>query len=252
MYNIVGYMKNASFEYITPFIYQTMTLTKNLTKDIIEWDVENWKHALFLWNQHLSNLDGPLTCLELGGRKGGCSLWLANAGHHVICSDITNPEKEARKLHDTYTLRGKIAYQAINAIEIPYEDHFDVIVLKSIIGGVSHSGQDALQQVLLDQCYKALKPGGKLMYAENLCASKFHQFMRKKFVSWGDRWNYVQYKNVPQLFSKFPKHEYATRGFFGTFGRSEAQRNLLAKMDGIIQPILPKSMCYLVYGVAQK
>lgn len=248
----VSYIIISRFEYIIALFYQTMTLTKNLTKDIIEWDVENWKHALYLWNQHLIKFDTPLTCLELGGRKGGCSLWLANAGHHVICSDLTNPEEDASKLHAKYELSGKVEYQAINATDIPYENHFDVIVLKSIIGGVSHSGQDALQAELVKQCYKALKPGGKLMYAENLAASKFHQFMRKKFVNWGDRWNYVRFQNVPDLFSNFKEHEYTTRGFLGTFGRTEAQRNALATVDRLFNPIIPKNMRYLVYGVAQK
>lgn len=220
--------------------------------DIVEWDVENWKHALLFWDAQLPDKEGPLKCLELGGRRGGGTLWLASKGHDVVCSDLENPEVHAQTLHSKYQLTGAISYEAINATEIPYENEFDLIVIKSIIGGVSHSGQDALQQKLIDNCYSALKPGGKLLFAENLEASFLHRFARKRFVKWGNAWNYLKIDNVERLFSDWAVCNYRTAGFFGAFGRSEKQRNFLGKLDRFLQPLIPCKMRYIVYGVAVK
>lgn len=241
-----------TFDYLTAFIYQMMTLTKNFIADIIEWDVENWQHALLFWEKQLSNDKGALKCLELGGRRGGVSLWLASKGYEVICSDLENPEENAKEIHSKYKLPGIIHYEAINAVNIPYEKEFDVIVIKSIIGGVSRSGQDELQQKLIDECYKALKPGGKLLFAENLEASALHRFARKKFVKWGGEWNYLKLKNVPKLFSKWKSMQFETIGYFAAFGRSEKQRNLLGKIDDIFKFVIPENCRYIAFGVAIK
>jgi SAM-dependent methyltransferase len=228
-----------------------MTLTKNFINDIIEWDVENWKHALFFWEKQLSD-NNQLKCLELGGRRGGPSLWLASKGHEVVCSDLENPEENATKLHSKYDLSGMIRYEAISATNIPYENEFDVIIFKSIIGGISRSGQNELQQKVIDECYKALKPGGKLLFAENLEASEFHRFARKKFIKWGGEWNYLKFKNVTQLFSNWKKIDFETVGFFATFGRSEKQRFFLGKIDKVFKFVTPKKIRYIAYGVAVK
>lgn len=240
------------FEHFTAFDYHTMVLTKNFINDIIEWDVENWKYALLFWDEQLPDQKEPLKCLELGGRRGGGSLWLASKGYDVVCSDLENPEVLAQTLHSKYELSGIIRYEAINAVEVPYENEFDVIVIKSIIGGVSRSGRDDLQQKLIDNCYNALKPGGKLLFAENLESSFLHRFARKKFVKWGDAWNYLKINNVDRLFSNWTSCHYQTTGFFGAFGRSEKQRDFLGKADQFFRPVIPGKMRYIIYGVAVK
>lgn len=229
-----------------------MALTKNFITDIVEWDVENWQHALFFWEKQLPTDDLILKCLELGGRRGGPSLWLASKGYDVVCSDLENPEEYAKKLHSNYDLKGTIRYEAISATDIPYENEFDVIVMKSIIGGISRLERDELQQKVIDECYKALKPGGKLLFAENLESSMLHRFARKKFIKWGGDWNYLKFKNVPKLFSRWNKLHFETIGFFATFGRSEKQRRFLGKIDKVLKPLTPKKLRYIVYGVGEK
>lgn len=241
-----------TFDYLTVLIYHTMALMKHFITDIIEWDVENWQHALLFWEKQLPNDDQPLKCLELGGRRGGPSLWLASKGYEVVCSDLENPEKHATKLHSGYDLKGTICYEAISAVDVHYENEFDIIVIKSIIGGISRSGQDELQQKIIDECYKALKPGGKLLFAENLEASALHRFARNKFVKWGEEWNYLKFKNVPKLFTNWNKVHFETIGFLGAFGRSEKQRSFLGKVDKVLKPVTPKKLRYVVYGVAVK
>src|SRR5690606_19856240 len=110
------------------------------------------------WTRNIDLNSSAKECLELGGRQGGLSLWLAVNGHHVICSDLDSPEAHASKLHSKYELNNRITYQAIDATEIPYENKFDLVVFKSILGGISRGGNDQRKQETIDQIYKALKP----------------------------------------------------------------------------------------------
>lgn len=228
-------------------------LTPQIINDIVEWDVTNWSKALLYWQENLeSDNSKSLKCLELGGRRGGPSLWLALNGHTVICSDLENPESHAKILHDKYASENLISYEAINALEVPYSEQFDVVIFKSIIGGISRSGNDSHKKQIIDNCYKALKPGGKLIFAENLESSFLHTFARKKFVKWGAEWNYLKYSELNSLFHPFTSLKYETNGFFGAFGRTEKQRQLLGKLDNGIRFLVPKSKRYIVYGVAVK
>jgi len=229
-----------------------MILNKGFIAEVIEWDVENWQYALKYWN-NLSVVNGkPLKCLELGARRGGLSLWLATIGHDVVCSDIENPKKIAQAHHAKFELKGKINYEAVNALETNYENEFDIIVFKSIIGGVSRNGQYQLQQRFIDSCYRSLKDGGTLLFAENVKASSFHQFARKRFVKHGTSWNYLDIKDIPSFFTRWKSYEYKTIGFLGTFGRTEKQRVILGKIDRLLHYFIPKNKRYIVYGKAVK
>ncbi len=223
-----------------------------LIKDIVEWDVLNWSKAIDFWSDEIDIKTNHLTCLELGGRKGGLSLWLAMSDNTVICSDIESPKEYAIALHTKHNCTDKISYQSVNATNIPFENQFDIVVFKSILGGISSNGNDKLQKKTIDQIYKSLKPNGKLLFAENLEASFLHKGFRKLFVKWGKGWNYLKYKEVGNVFGSFERFKYETVGFFGTFGRTEKQRQILSKLDRIVDPIIPKNKKYIVYGFAEK
>jgi SAM-dependent methyltransferase len=228
------------------------TYTKALRNDIIEWDVINWSKALTYWEGKINKERTSLTCLELGARNGGLSLWLSQKGHKVICSDLHSPEAEASVLHAKYHCRDKIRYEAINATAIPYENHFDIVIFKSILGGISRDNNDTLKNQVLQQVHKSLKPGGMLLFAENTEASLLHKTMRKRFIKWGNEWNYVKIKEVPDLFSSFQQMEYITTGFWGTFGRNEAQRRFLGKIDRVFDYLIPARNRYILIGYARK
>jgi SAM-dependent methyltransferase len=221
-----------------------------LTKDIIGWDVVNWGRALKFWSKYLNDID--YKCLELGSHKGGLSLWLAMNGYEVICSDLEPPDVDTINLHKNYNIPGKISYAKINALNIPYRNYFDVIIFKSILGGISRNNNDELKKKTLDEIHKSLKPNGFLLFAENLEASHIHQILRKKFVKWGSNWNYLKVKEIEQIFSSYSKVEYFTTGFFGAFGRSEIQRDVLGRIDGMFEGFIPKNKRYIVIGVAFK
>lgn len=220
--------------------------------DIIQWDVATWSRALEFWEEHV-DWSKVHHCLELGGRQGGLSLWLAQKNKQVICSDLHDASKTALPLHQKYGVTEHITYEDIDATAIPYENTFDLIVFKSIIGGIAAVNGIQSQQQVFDQIRKALKPGGVLIFAENTIASPIHQFARKKFNQWGSYWRYISINETKTFLSAYSSYELAATGFVATFGRSEKQRRMLATLDNCcFNILLPESWKYTVYGIARK
>ena len=91
---------------------------KRFVSDSVEWDVHNWSKALKFWEKNVELDNKRLTCLELGSRRGGLSLWLAMKGNYVVCSDLNSPEQMTSVLHKKYSFPGKIEYEAIDATKI--------------------------------------------------------------------------------------------------------------------------------------
>lgn len=227
-------------------------MTEELKKDIIQWDIKSWSKALEYWENTIewSKIQNGL---ELGGRQGGLSLWLALKGKQTICSDLHDVKSTAEKLHLKYHVTSLVAYQDIDATNIPYENYFDIIVFKSIIGGIGSNDNYKIQQKVFNQIYKALKPGGKLLFAENLIASPLHQRLRKKFVNWGSTWRYVSIKEIKECLKDFSSHDIKSTGILGTLGRNESQRNFLSTIDAVLlNKICPANWKYIAYGIATK
>ena len=227
-------------------------MTKELTKDIIQWDIKSWSKALSYWDNKIDwgKIENGL---ELGGREGGLSLWLALKGKTIVCSDLNDVQKTAEQLHIRQNVSSLIKYQDIDATNIPYENYFDIIVFKSIIGGIGRNDNYKIQQKVFKEIYKALKPGGKLLFAENLIASPFHQRLRKRFVNWGSSWRYVSIKEMNEFLKDFSCCDIKSTGVLGTFGRNESQRNLLSTIDELIlNKICPDNWKYIIYGIAEK
>lgn len=227
-------------------------MKRELAKDIIQWDIKSWSKALRYWE---SQIDwGKIkNGLELGGREGGLSLWLALKEKDVVCSDLKDVQKSAENLHIRHNVTSRIIYQDIDATNIPYENYFDIIVFKSIIGGIGRNDKLENQQQVFKEIYKALKPGGKLLFAENLIASPFHQQLRKRFVNWGSSWRYVSIEEMKDFLKDFSSIKMHTTGVLGTFGRNEIQRNLLSTVDELIlNKVCPNNWKYIAYGVAEK
>lgn len=223
-----------------------------LLRECIQWDVKSWSKALLYWEQHIPwhQVD---RCLELGSREGGLSLWLALKGKEVICSDVGDVKQTAGALHRRYGVADKIHYESIDATYIPYENQFDLIVFKSILGVVGKDGNARRQQQAIHQIKKALKPGGKLVFAENLTGSPLHCLLRRRFVKWGRSWRYVSLNEIESYLQVFKSYTLKSNGFSSAFGRTEAQRNGLAAIDdALLNYCVPDRWKYIVYGMAEK
>lgn len=227
-------------------------MTEKLIQDIIQWDIKSWTKALEYWDQNI-DWNKINNALELGGREGGLSLWLGLKGKEVICSDLKDVKSTAEPLHIRHNVNRNITYQDIDATNIPYENHFDLIVFKSILGGIGSNNNYEIQKKVFGEIYKALKPGGKLLFAENLVASPLHQELRKRFVNWGNTWRYLSLNEITESLNAYASFSLKATGFLATFGRNERQRNFLSSIDELfINKACPDNWKYIGYGIAEK
>ena len=227
-------------------------MDNELLADIVQWDVRNWSRAIEFWDRAV-DWSGVETCLELGGHQGGLSLWLAAKGKRVVCSDLKDTKTTAAARHRKYNLDSLIEYQDIDATQIPYENHFDVVAFKSVLGGIGRHGGKPIQQTVIDEIHKALKPGGKLLFAENLVASRLHRVVRERFVRWGREWRYVTLDEMREFLRNYSHSELHATGVLSVFGRTERQRRFLSVIDrGLLNYVTPEGWRYIAYGTAEK
>lgn len=227
-------------------------MAKPELKDFMQWDIRTWSRALPFWESHFSAV-ADSEAIELGGREGGLSLYLASKGLKVLCTDIDDVTDKAAPLHKLHGVDNLVTYGVVDATNIPFENHFDVVIFKSIIGGIGRNDHPELQQQTFDSIYCALKPGGVLLFAENLKGSPIHSFFRKKFVRWGNEWRYVNMTELHHYMRHFKSHKITTTGFASAFGRTESQRNFLSYLDStLFNHIVPSSWQYVSFGVAVK
>jgi SAM-dependent methyltransferase len=202
-------------------------------RDCLQWDISTWKHGIYYWDAILERHrpgglerhppgglevrppGGPEPqALELGARDGGLSLYLARKGMRVVCSDLQGPSQFARELHARHGVSGLVSYEAVNATDIPFEEgRFDVVVFKSILGGIGSSLNYGAIQAALGEMWRVLKPGGLLLFAENQRGSSFHQKARRLFVPWGKTWYYPSMAELEELLAVFSRSEIRSYGF---------------------------------------
>lgn len=227
-------------------------MNKTLLTDIVQWDIRNWSQAIDFWDRSV-DWSQVHDCLELGGRDGGLSLWLGLKGKHVVCSDIEDTRTHARGHHEKYGLTTNVDYAVVDATSIPYENQFDVVTFKSVLVAIGGGERKDRQQLAIDQIYKSLRPGGKLLFAENMVGSPLHRFVRKRFIHWGSWCRYVTPAEMREFLHRFKRVEMRTTGVLGTFGRTERQRSALSAVDhALLNHVTPAAWQYLVYGVAEK
>lgn len=224
--------------------------------DIIEWDIPNWALSLEYWPEHSQLQTTSCHALEIGCSNGGISLWAALQGMHVVCSDLNGPSKIAINKHQKHQVSEQIRYEAINALDIPYKQTFDLVLFKSVLGGIGGiNGRDNpdYQKKVFAEIHKSLKQGGEVWFAENLMASPLHQFCRRNYIRWAKEWRYLTIEEMHNYLSIFSEVHYMTLGFLATFGRTPWQRTLLGKLDRlIVDQLVPQSWHYIMIGVARK
>jgi ubiquinone/menaquinone biosynthesis C-methylase UbiE len=220
-------------------------LSKQELQDIIQWDVENWKSALYFWETHFEIKPG-MKVLAIGERFGGISLYFAKKGCTVFCTDYKISLEKAQELHKKYGVENQITYLNADMRKLQFEDEvFDIVVFKSVLGALSvFEDQDKAMQ----EMHRVLKKNGALLFAENTRATRLHSFVRRKFVKWSEGWRYTpdaDFENWKRLFTKTSSKKI---GFIALFGRSETQRKFLAKLDTFFRPVTPKKWRYIYLG----
>jgi len=224
----------------------------DLLNDILEWDVHGWSQALHFW-EGATPWSRVNNCLELGARRGGLALWLASKGKQVVCSDYGGVPPAAMDRHRRHNVQDRITYQDIDVTAIPHENQFDLVAFKSVLGALGDGHGIEGQRRAVAEMHKALKPGGVLLFAENLVASPLHRVARRMFVSWAAHWRYITTAEMRSFLAPFSDYQLHTTGVLATFGRNERQRRLLARLDrGLLNHVTPSNWRYIVYGVATK
>ncbi|MFM9877404.1 MAG: class I SAM-dependent methyltransferase [Rhodoglobus sp.] len=221
--------------------------------DILGWDVSTWSPALAHWSAAIATQDRPLECLEIGAGPGGPSLWLASLGNNVVCSNVSNSAELARPLHSRYPAIEGIEYSDVDALHIPWVGRFDVIVLRSVLGGIHPADLPTLKLVIAE-ILVALKPGGRLLFAENVRGTVLHRLARAAAV--GRRSGSLRYPSVAELRSilnGFSSSEIKTTGVLALFGIRESHRTALARADvALFNRLVPSTWRYVAYGSATK
>lgn len=225
-----------------------------LLTDIIGWDVVNWSTAIEFWEKNTTIEISKSHSLVIGaGNFGGLSLWLGLKGSKVVCSGLNGVSDRAKTCHKNYAVSSLIKYQGIDALSIPYDERFDIVVFKSVLGAIGKNDRYVLQKQAIEEMYKALKPGGELLFAENLTSTKVHMFLRKKFGAGKNSWRYVTKEEMIGTLSFFSQYEYITKGFLGAFGINRKQRNILGRIDQtLLNHLIPESWRYIIIGIAKK
>jgi SAM-dependent methyltransferase len=215
--------------------------------DFFSWDIYNWSRSLDFWQREIVIEDNKFECLDIGAGFGGLSLWLAIHGNNVLCTEYSGDLSEAKKLHMHYHVQHQINYLRLDVKTIPYENKFDIIILKSVLGGIG-SNEDI--KSALAEIHKALKPGGCFLFVENLKGSLLLMKLRKFFSPCGNSWNYLDYnffRNSLGIFNVMKLER------FGVLGRNNLQQKILGKMAKFcFEKVMPKSCFYIVSGVAFK
>jgi SAM-dependent methyltransferase len=222
----------------------------DLMKDLVGWDVRTWSAAFEFWQRVVPEAPPALDCLEIGAGPGGPSLWLALQGHRVLCTNQAMTVEIASPLHERYEYPGTITYQTLDARDLPFDAEFDLVVFKSVLGGV---GDDAEQERTVASLHRALKPGGHLLFAENIRGTVVHGAARAAMNRRRNaNWRFNSLGRLRELLGSFGDVQLRTTGVTALFGTTEPRRAALAGVDRILNPITPPPWRYMAYGVATK
>ena len=233
-----------------------MSQASEILVDSFGWDVVNWSRSAMLWSKELpADLSG-LKALEVGcgDRSGGLSLWLASQGAEVTASADVDYSADMNRFLDRHALSGSVDFELINVGAIPYTEHFDVVCMKSVLGGIGPGRQLDGQQAALNSIAASLKPGGLVLFVENMAATKLHMALRQRWGAARNQWHYYNFDELEKMIEAagLKSSCLGSTGFLGALGRSEFQKRILGRIDGLLCPIIPRSWHYIAYGVARK
>ncbi len=233
-------------------------MQKELLNDIIEWDVYNWSYALKIWQPIIDKLPRDSKVLAIGERNGGLSLWLALQGFQVVCTDRQGITDKAKEIHRQYGVADKIQYASLDIVnDMPVEEQYDVIIMKSVLGGVketyndAHTRTDNTRQKAVAHIYTMLKPNGFLLTADNLQGSSLMQAARAK-AGKTDNWYYFSINDIKTLLANFSNTDIYSFGIIPTRFSWPICNTAAYVLNTILKRLLPSSFNYISIAVAHK
>lgn len=220
------------------------------------WDSVNWGRSLSFFRESLGPDLNGMTAIEVGcgASSGGIGLWLSSEGVDVISTSILEVETEVGGFFAQCGLEETYSFEFWDATRPWNGEPVDLLCCKSIFGGIRRSDNEAALVQVLGEMSNALKTGGKILFVENLISSFLHQSLRRKYGAGKNSWYYFSIQELHRLLEDtgFSILSSSSTGFTGAFGRTESQKKLLGYLDGGLSKIIPKSLHYVGFGVAEK
>jgi SAM-dependent methyltransferase len=225
-------------------------------QDIIEWDVLNWAQLIRHWTPVLAKLPRNSKVLAIGERNGGLSAWMALQGFQVVCTDREYPSG-AKLLHDKLGVSEKIEYRELDIVHCAWQpEEFDVIIAKSVIGGLKDNPADrttrsfTVQQKAIGNIYALLKKGGYFFSAENMEGG----LLIKKYRALGGKdrgWRYLHPGELSTLYGIFETIDFKAFGIVPTLFRYNFLNVFSFGLNKCLD-FLPVRYKYIIFVTAAK
>ena len=224
-------------------------MKNNFYSKYIEWDVSNWSRALEYLDENKCMPFKGKNILELGGKNASLSLWAAEKGGLVTCSDIVGLENHFSKKFN-HIKNDSIRYEIIDALDIGLKETYDFILFKSMLGGIGRIGSEKLQMDVMRQVHKSLRKGGQVLFIENMMGTWFHQYFRNRYGAGKNYWSYPTLKKFGEFSKLFDKISYRTFGYIG--GSDLPLKKIRSKLDIYLEQIIHPTCHYIYAGIYQK
>ena len=234
-------------------------MNSELINQAIGWDIVNWGQSLKFLNKNIE-LDRINNALEIGvgSDSGGISIYLASKNINVLCTDYKDVNNSVIDIHRNYPFANLIEYGDMDILNINpmYKNKFDLVVFKSVLGGLDGNNHIRIAEKAIENLYECLNENGYLFFSENLAATRFHMYIRNNF-GWGRNnrgWNYYKIEElISAINNKFEDFIYETKGFIGCFGRNETQKTILGNIDKyFLDYLLKNENKYIFYCICKK
>ncbi|NVO22457.1 bifunctional demethylmenaquinone methyltransferase/2-methoxy-6-polyprenyl-1,4-benzoquinol methylase UbiE [Donghicola sp. C2-DW-16] len=142
-------------------VFNSVASKYDIMNDVMSMGIHRvWKDAMMDWLAPRPNT----RLLDVAGGTGDISFrYLKRAGNaHATVLDLTEPMLvEGRKRADAEAMSDSLNWVVGDAMKLPFEDNtFDVYTISFGIRNVTRP------QVALNEAYRVLKPGGRLMVLE--------------------------------------------------------------------------------------
>jgi SAM-dependent methyltransferase len=242
---IVGGQQNGRPLRLSP---PTRDLDHDELSSLFRWDTHNWSKALEVWEPTLASLRGRHV-LALGELDGNMSALCALHGARVVCTDVEPVSETVVAKHERLGVADLVEYRLADATALPYrEASFDAVIFKSMLGALESR---ARQLAALHEIHRVLVPGGSLLFAENLSASRFHALARRIGAERYGRWHYPRLDELEAVLAAegLDVREARTFGLLGLAPLPQRLRSALYGFDDLAERRFPARWRY-VYAAA--